>query len=92
MLFYNMDLIQCSICKGSGFVKNKQQLFCDNNKDKLSSHLCYKCENIRDELKCLWKLCENCFGDGSVKSKKSIKQTKNYENIIQEKKIKYIFS
>ena len=59
-----MIQINCISCKGTGFIKKIKQEYCINNSDKLSSHLCYKCENIRGELKGLYSLCENCRGDG----------------------------
>ncbi len=62
-----MDCISCKICKGTGFVKRIKKEFCINNIDKVSSHLCYKCENIRIELKAQWKTCETCYGNGCLK-------------------------
>ena len=53
-----MSLITCIFCKGTGFVKKTKQEYCINNSDKLSSHLCYKCENIQEELKGLYSLCK----------------------------------
>jgi RecJ-like exonuclease len=68
-----MSQITCIFCKGTGFVKKIKQEYCINNTDKLSSHLCCKCENIRGELKGLYSLCKKCHGDGYF-----VKITKNH--------------
>ena len=62
-----MDCISCKICKGTGFVKRIKEEFCILNIDKLSSHLCYKCENRRFEINGQWKICKTCYGDGNLK-------------------------
>ena len=68
-----MSQITCIFCKGTGFVKKIKQEYCINNSDKLSSHLCYKCENRQEELKGEYSLCKKCAGDGYF-----IKITKNH--------------
>ncbi len=59
-----MSCISCKSCNGTGFVKRQKVEYCINNPYKLSSHYCYKCENIREKLKGLYTLCEKCDGDG----------------------------
>ena len=59
-----MEFISCKTCKGTGFVKRITKEYCINNSDKLSSHLCHKCENSQEKLKGLYKFCAKCYGDG----------------------------
>ncbi len=59
-----MNYISCKSCNGTGFIKRKKKEYCSNNPDKLSSHLCHKCENRQEKLKGLYKLCSKCYGDG----------------------------
>lgn len=54
-------LEQCSVCKGSGFVKYETKL-CDACREIK----CVGC-NISDcERTRLWVLCDHCAGDGEV--------------------------
>ena len=54
---------QCSVCKGSGFVKYETRL-CDACREIK----CVGC-NISDcERTRLWVLCEHCAGDGEVEA------------------------
>ena len=59
-----MNYISCKICMGTGFVERIKKEYCIKNIDKLSSHLCHKCENRQEKLKGVYKLCSKCYGDG----------------------------
>ena len=66
-----MSYIACKTCRGTGFVKRIKPEFCINNPERISSHICYKCENIQEKLKGQYMLCQKCQGDGYfVKSPK----------------------
>ncbi len=58
-----MYRISCSKCLGTGFIKNKIT-YCENNKFKIFSHSCYKCENKKAELSGKFTICDKCYGDG----------------------------
>ena len=59
-----MSSTSCKKCNGTGFIENKNVLFCKNNTLKLSYHLCYLCENNKFNFNSKWILCYNCHGDG----------------------------
>lgn len=59
-----MSSISCKKCIGTGFLENKNVLFCKNNTLKLHHHLCYLCENNKFQFNSKYKLCDNCCGDG----------------------------
>ena len=59
-----MNYVSCKICMGTGFVERTKKEYCINNIDKLSSHVCHKCENRREKLKGKYMLCNKCDGDG----------------------------
>ena len=59
-----MNSTSCKKCNGTGFIENKNVLFCKNNTLKLNYHLCYLCENKQFQFKYKYKLCHNCHGDG----------------------------
>ena len=59
-----MEFISCKTCRGTGFIKRLNKQYCINNIDKISTHLCHKCENRREKLKGVYKLCNKCYGDG----------------------------
>lgn len=69
---------RCVICEGTGFVKKNKTEFCVNNTNKVSSHYCYKCENIKSQLKSSWKLCDNCYGDGIIHQVKTTQEAPLY--------------
>ena len=58
-----MYSISCSKCLGTGFIKNKIT-YCENNKFKIFSHSCYKCENKKAELSGKFTVCDECYGGG----------------------------
>tara|TARA_B100000900_G_scaffold308489_1_gene267187 strand:+ start:759 stop:965 length:207 start_codon:yes stop_codon:yes gene_type:complete len=66
-----MDNLSCKTCRGTGFVKRTKKEYCSNNPYHISSHYCYKCENIQEKLKGKYVLCEKCNGDGYLKLPKS---------------------
>ena len=59
-----MNSISCKKCNGTGFIENKNVLFCKNNTLKLRYHLCYLCENKKFQFNSKYKLCDKCYGDG----------------------------
>ena len=60
-----MSNLSCPECLGTGYIKNKIK-FCENNKEKVSSHSCYKCENRKMEILGKFCLCNKCHGDGYI--------------------------
>ena len=61
-------MYSCLKCLGTGFIKNKIT-HCENNKFKIFSHSCCKCENRKLELGGKFTICDKCYGDGYMYKK-----------------------
>ena len=59
-----MYIVHCTTPLVMSLVLKTFYKYCINNIDKLSSHVCHKCENRREKLKGKYMLCNKCDGDG----------------------------
>ena len=75
-----MNFISCQDCDGTGFVKRINKEYCRNNIHKLPNHNCYMCENRKEQLHGIYKLCKFCNGQGYYENILKLKLNENYIN------------